>query len=66
MGFFTRTIEQEKKTPEYIEVQRKLEEMDRSARAYGWEIGRGKPMTRHMTLSPDNPFRNKDWEKVFD
>lgn len=43
--------------------QEALDEMDRNARAYGWEIGRGKPMTRQMEMSPDNPFIQEDWKK---
>ncbi len=38
-----------------------LDEMDRNARAYGWEIGQGKPLTREMTMSEGNPFNDRDW-----
>lgn len=40
----------------------KKEEIDRCARAYGFEIGRGHPLTEVITeLSEDNPFINKNW-----
>lgn len=44
------------------EVEASIEEIDRNARAYGWEIGRGHPL--HSTIkvnSPDNPFLDSDW-----
>jgi len=41
----------------------KLNEMDRNARAYGWEIGRGAPMIDEMIYSDDNPFINPDWRE---
>ena len=37
------------------------EEIDRNARAYGWEVGRGRSMTEALTSSPDNPFLLKHW-----
>lgn len=39
-----------------------LDDMDRNARAYGWEIGKGKPLTTEMEMSPDNPFTDKNWK----
>ena len=42
-----------------------FDEMDRNARAYGWEIGRGKPLTQVLDFSPENPFIDPNWkEKV--
>ncbi len=37
------------------------EEIDRCARAYGWEVGRGKPMDKVIETSPDNPFMDIHW-----
>jgi len=42
-------------------TEQQLEEIDRNARAYGYEIGRGKPMTDQLDASPDNPFLDPDW-----
>lgn len=40
-----------------------LEELDRAARAYGFEIGRGHPLTEKLTsISPDNPFMDRKWK----
>lgn len=42
--------------------QAQLDEIDRNARAYGWEIGRGHPLTdRIESTSEDNPFLRADW-----
>lgn len=38
-----------------------LDEMDRNARAYGWEIGHGTPMTDVIEFSEDNPFLDPNW-----
>ena len=38
-----------------------LGELDRNARAYGFEIGRGKKMEDVVSSSDDNPFLHKDW-----
>jgi hypothetical protein len=38
-----------------------LAEIDRNARAYGWEIGRGKELQDHIEISPDNPFKDLSW-----
>ena len=38
-----------------------LNEMDRNARAYGWEIGHGQPMTQVIDFSPENPFIDPNW-----
>ena len=45
------------------QLQPHLDEMDRNARAYGWEIGKGAPMLDEMTFSEDNPFMNPDWRE---
>lgn len=42
------------------------EEIDRCARAYGWEVGRGQPMGKQITTSPDNPFMNIHWRDELD
>lgn len=40
-----------------------FEESDRNARAYGFEIGRGKPLVEKLTyLSTDNPFMDPLWK----
>jgi hypothetical protein len=38
-----------------------LGELDRNARAYGFEIGRGKKMEDIVSASEDNPFLHTDW-----
>jgi hypothetical protein len=39
-----------------------LEEIDRNARAYGFEVGRGQALTAQIAgLSDDNPFVKKGW-----
>lgn len=39
-----------------------VNEIDRNARAYGFEIGRGKPLERQLSeISPDNPFIHPFW-----
>lgn len=44
----------------------KLEEIDRTARAYGWEIGRGRPIVQQMEdISPSNPFLDPNWRETF-
>lgn len=46
------------------EMDKQLEEIDRNARAYGFEIGRGHPLTTDLhEISPDNPFMNKNWRE---
>lgn len=40
-----------------------FDEMDRNARAFGWEIGRGHPLTDLvMECSPENPFLDPEWK----
>lgn len=36
-------------------------EIDRNARAYGWEVGRGRAMAEILALSKENPFGNPEW-----
>lgn len=44
-----------------------LFELDRNARAYGWEVGNGKRMTDTIEMSPENPFLDENWtDKVED
>lgn len=39
-----------------------LEEIDRNARAYGWEVAKRDLYPPNGTpLSPENPFTNQDW-----
>ena len=38
-----------------------LSEVDRAARAYGWEIGRGQSLAEQVETSPDNPFMDPNW-----
>lgn len=45
-------------------TQEQMDELDRCARAYGWEVGRGKPLADSFELSPDNPFAFEYWREV--
>lgn len=37
-------------------------EIDRNARAYGWEVANGHPLTDKIEeTSPENPFMSPDW-----
>lgn len=38
-----------------------LDEMDRNARAYGWEIGQGREIATDVEFSDDNPFKDPNW-----
>lgn len=39
-----------------------INEIDRNARAYGWEIGQGRQLTTFMpAINPKNPFLQSDW-----
>ena len=43
---------------------KELEEIDRNARAYGYEIGRGHPLVNKIeAVSDDNPFMDTDWKE---
>lgn len=37
------------------------EEIDRNARAYGWEVGKHGQLDPTVGLSPDNPFADPNW-----
>lgn len=46
----------------HIPLDTSENEIDRCARAYGFEIGRGKPLEREIhEVSPDNPFMHPFW-----
>jgi hypothetical protein len=48
----------------YVIVPEAVEEIDRMSRAYGWEVGHGKPLTQTIEdLSEDNPFLQEDWKE---
>jgi hypothetical protein len=36
-------------------------EIDRNARAYGYEVGRGKSLAKGVETSEDNPFLDLNW-----
>lgn len=38
-----------------------VEEIDRVARAYGFEIGRGQQIAEIIEVGEDNPFLKQDW-----
>ena len=38
-----------------------MDEADRNARAYGWEIGHGSPLVAVLDFSPENPFIDPNW-----
>lgn len=37
------------------------EEVDRNARAYGWEVGKHGKLVEITSLSPENPFADPNW-----
>lgn len=37
-------------------------DIDRNARAYGWEIGHGQTLKYMVKLTRKNPFRDPNWE----
>lgn len=39
-----------------------LAAIDRNARAYGYEIGKGAPLMEIVLSSPGNPFTNPGWK----
>jgi len=45
----------------------KLEEMDRNARSYGWEVGHGQQLASKIeNISEENPFQDPEWrQRVF-
>lgn len=40
-----------------------LSEVDRCARAYGFEIGRGRAISTSLDVSDDNPFLDPNWRE---
>lgn len=54
-------IVMDKKT--YTEEQ--VAEFDRCARAYGWEIGNGQPITAKLETTKGNPFMNPNWRITY-
>lgn len=47
---------------DFIERLKQIGEIDRTARAYGFEIGQGHPLVEQITeLSEDNPFMDPNW-----
>jgi hypothetical protein len=38
-----------------------LAEIDRNARAYGYEVGRGRLLAKGIETSEDNPFLDPNW-----
>lgn len=53
---------------DYVSMTREqLDELDRNARAYGFEIGRGHELVEVIDidqLSEDNPFLDKNWKQA--
>lgn len=49
-----------------IITEEELEEIDRTARAFGWQLGSGKSIMVGGTLctTEDNPFLAKNWKDV--
>lgn len=42
-----------------------LEEIDRNARAYGWEIGKGQTIGEpELDTTDGNPFEDPNWRKT--
>ena len=39
-------------------------DIHRCALAYGWEIGRGAPITEQLLTTDGNPFVDPDWRKT--
>ncbi len=37
-------------------------EIDRNARAYGYEVGKGQELRAHIESSEDNPFLDASWQ----
>ena len=43
--------------------RRRLELIDRNARAYGWAVGRGAPLDSVIESPDENPFHDPDWRE---
>lgn len=41
----------------------KLDEIDRNARAYGFDVGQGAPLAEKLTTSAANPFLDPNWRE---
>lgn len=53
-----------KKIEAYIIAPEAVEGVDRTARAYGWEVGNGHILTEKINdLSDDNPFLDPNWKE---
>lgn len=47
----------------YMIIEDLFKDADRNARAYGWEVGHGQPLTEQINgLSDDNPFLDDNWK----
>lgn len=46
-----------------VPLRRRLEAIDRMARAYGYEVGMGAELMDKLKVYPDNPFVNANWRK---
>lgn len=43
-------------------TREQIAEIDRNARAYGYEVGKGHPLVEELTvISEDNPFKDLNW-----
>lgn len=49
-----------------VMTKAQMEEVDRNARAFGWEVGRGHLMSSHLNMLPANPFSEKNWREHLD
>jgi hypothetical protein len=54
----------ERRVEAMAKQERDRQEMDRNARAYGWEIGHGKPLAAVIEFSEDNPFLDPTWRDL--
>lgn len=45
-------------------TEEEIERLDRCARAYGWEVGRGHPIVEELETTEENPFMDPDWKKT--
>ena len=47
-------------------IREELDEIDRNARAYGFEIGRGQRLSEGIETSEDNPFLDPNWRDTIE
>lgn len=40
-----------------------IDEIDRNARAYGWDVGQGAPLDDQIESRPGNPFLDPKWRE---